>query len=260
MRPASAILFVAVATLLSWAGPARAIRFGTADFDHDYVGLVLFYDDSGTPLHRCSGALISPDVLLTAAHCTFGTALAQVWFDQEISPESGYPRAGGVIGTPMTHPGFTGALTLPNTSDIGVVLLDEPVATEDGYAALPEIGLLDGLATRRGPQYPTFTVVGYGLQRVKPAIIDVIARLRADVGLINLTSALTDGFNLQHTNSPGQGHGPGGSCFGDSGGPVLLGDVVVAITSFGTATCGGVGFGYRVDIEESQAFLMQFLD
>jgi hypothetical protein len=42
----------------------------------------------------------------------------------------------------------------------------------------------------------------------------------------------------------------GGICFGDSGGPQLLGgtDAILAVTSYGTnINCKGVGFGARVD-------------
>jgi secreted trypsin-like serine protease len=67
--------------------------------------------------------------------------------------------------------------------------------------------------------------------------------------LVNLRSALTDGYNLQ---TQGNGTGRGGTCSGDSGGPVFLGDArsnrIVAITSFGlNALCRGTDFAYRTD-------------
>jgi V8-like Glu-specific endopeptidase len=46
------------------------------------VGLVVFYNSAGSPLHRCSGTMVSPTTLLTAGHCTAGTAAARVWFDE----------------------------------------------------------------------------------------------------------------------------------------------------------------------------------
>ncbi|CAA9236841.1 MAG: hypothetical protein AVDCRST_MAG93-1137, partial [uncultured Chloroflexia bacterium] len=67
--------------------------------------------------------------------------------------------------------------------------------------------------------------------------------------LTNLNSALTDGYNLQ-TN--GNGSGRGGTCSGDSGGPVFYGgyasNTIVAVTSFGlNSYCRGVDFAYRTD-------------
>ena len=43
--------------------------FGTPDGEtHPNVGLIAFYDATGR--YRCSATLVSPTVLLTAAHCT----------------------------------------------------------------------------------------------------------------------------------------------------------------------------------------------
>jgi len=67
-----------------------------------------------------------------------------------------------------------------------------------------------------------------------------------DAGMI---VALTGGFNLQ---TQGNGDDLGGTCSGDSGGPVFLGgpnsNLIVAVTSFGlNAICRGTDFAYRVD-------------
>ena len=128
-----------------------------------------------------------------------------------------------------------------------------------GTGALPALGTLDALATERGQQETWFTVVGYGLQEIKPTEMAERTRLQATVRLVNLSSALTDGYNIHHTNAPGTG---GGTCFGDSGGPVFLGtsNVIVGITSFGlNANCVGAGFAYRTDIANAQNFIYQHL-
>jgi secreted trypsin-like serine protease len=69
--------------------------------------------------------------------------------------------------------------------------------------------------------------------------------------LQNLRSALTDGYNMQASNNLGRDGG--GTCFGDSGGPVFLdgsaSNLIVGVTSFGLSanTCRGVDFSYRLD-------------
>ena len=248
---------VALILALIAVAPGAAVTNGVPDSgQHPYVGLIVFYDAEGNPTHRCSGTLISPTVLLTAGHCTEGATSAQVWFDETVTTASGYPYTGGITGTPYTHPDFVWAL--PNTSDVGVVVLDRRVRLST-YGALPEPGTLDALATKRGKQETTFTVVGYGLQEVRPAELAERTRLQATVQLINLRSALTDGYNIHHTGAPGTG---GGTCFGDSGGPVFLGDtnVIVGVTSFVlNENCAGGGGAYRIDIANSLDFIYSFL-
>jgi secreted trypsin-like serine protease len=69
---------------------------------------------------------------------------------------------------------------------------------------------------------------------------------------VNLGSAYTDGYNLQ---TQGNGNSRGGTCSGDSGGPVFLGgassNTIVAVTSFGlNELCRGTDYGYRIDRQE----------
>ena len=260
-------------------GTASAIQFGEADGDdHSNVGIVVFYDVNNGPLWRCSGTMVADDVFLTAAHCVSAPAAkAHIWFDPEpadlyasdypwpgfpTQPPGNLPSLSDASGTPVPHPNFTGALTLPNTSDVGVVVLDAPL-DRGPYATIAGIGSLDTLATRRGTQDTTFTVVGYGLQSVKPTLQAVPQRRVGTVSLTNLRSHLTDGFNLHHTGSPGKGNGKGSTCFGDSGGPVFLNDtnVIVGVTSFGLSkNCNGGGFAYRMDTTYAQAFLDDYFD
>jgi hypothetical protein len=61
--------FLVATPLLS--STASAVMFGIVDQENSYpyVGLVLFYNENLVPLWRCSGALISERVFLTAGHC-----------------------------------------------------------------------------------------------------------------------------------------------------------------------------------------------
>jgi len=80
MRKLFALLVVVAASAIA-AAPANAVLYGTADEgEHPYVGIVRFFDAEGNYLWRCTGTLISPTVVLTAGHCTYGTASAEVWF------------------------------------------------------------------------------------------------------------------------------------------------------------------------------------
>jgi secreted trypsin-like serine protease len=59
------------------------------------------------------------------------------------------------------------------------------------------------------------------------------------------------------------GTGGGGTCFGDSGGPIFHTDTAgntwqVAVISFGTKYCHGTSGAFRVDNQQARAFLSAF--
>ena len=279
MRKKLVLVVVSVMAILAIAvSPVYAITGNwVEDYEHPYVGLVVFYDANGEFIWRCTGTLLDPTTLLTAGHCADtegGAVTARVYFQQdaganydpetEIDPVTGYPEycAEGTLGVTCATSDeiynfdFTGSLTLPNTHDVGLVILDQPIYMDE-YAQLPEPNYLDQYATSRGTQDILFTVSGYGLtykeqvQNGKPNE-SYRERLMALATLVNLNSALNAGFNLQ---TSGNGAGKGGTCNGDSGGPVFFGDyssdLIVAVTSFGlNSLCRGTDFAYRIDQPE----------
>jgi hypothetical protein len=203
--------------------------------------------------------------VLTAAHCTEileGDGITTlVTNDTALSASTTF-----VTGTPITNPDYELEKDRITHGDIGVILLDQPIALAQ-YGALPTAGLLDALATERGQQDQRVTYVGYGVQgRAEPSgggrppyAID-FKRHTAPGVIVNLRSAITDGENVQISTNPGQDRG--GVCYGDSGGPTLLGDsnIVVAINSFVLAPdCTGVAFAYRTDIDAARAFLAPYV-
>jgi len=248
--------------------PVAAVKFGELDGnDHPHIGLMVF-DVDGTPSHRCTGTLLSPTVMLTAGHCTFDTSGGRVWFDADVGagrPGNGYPFSGGTgieFAEIHTHPQFDNAQFYLH--DAGVVILSEPV-NPGTFGVLADVGLLDELATKRGKQDQSFTVAGYGLQSVVPTLQADLVRYRGTVKLVDVngTAGIPAGTAASFSNNPGKGNGSGGTCFGDSGGPIFHGDsnVIAAVNSYVlNLNCVGIGGGYRVDTADDQAFINQFLD
>ena len=236
------------------------IKYGSLDNNgHPYVGLMVAQDASGAPLWRCSGTLMSPTIFLTAGHCTEAPAArVEIWFDADVEsgiPGNGYPFNGDADGVPLTHPQYN-----PNAFsrfDLGVVRLNTPFPM-GSYGALPQLDVLEQMATERGRQNVSFTSVGYGLQFINP-VFRAAARIRmvATPHLLQINTGFVGDYSVLLSNN----HSTGGTCFGDSGGPNFIGssNVVGGVTSFGiNGNCAGTGGVYRVDRADDLTWLATF--
>ena len=274
-----AVVLTALMSIGLATAPATASTGGTPDGNtHPNVGLILFYTPDGR--FRCSATLISPTVLVTAAHCTDGVVGdVLVTFDSVIAeappapfpaaadPSAGYTEqeiqtAGYLSGNAYTHPQYSDFTDLDNWNDVGVIVLDQPV-TGIAPAQLAPLGTLDRIP-RSDLRKTLFTAVGYGTevrkpdsgpQKPQPMSYPLIRRYVEMPGQ-KLTDQILQTNGNEHDNA-----GTGGTCFGDSGGPVFLDGRIVAVTSYGyTDNCRYLGGYQRVDIAVTQDWIRSFLN
>jgi hypothetical protein len=298
MRRVAFSLLTAGAAVVLAASPASAITYGELDDgEHPYVGFMIFFDPAEPGWFSCSGTLLDEDTFLTAGHCTYpvgtdgeltegNTGGTDVWVtfdDTEVlegwPARADYPddeeglydarRAwleshGFIQGTAIPHPEYDDFSGFPVNYDVGVVQLSEDVVMET-YGELAPLGTAEMLAGDTGRDRNSALVenVGYGIQSVQPKPMDEATRYKSTSRIVEVNGSASTSGNLHTLNNPSAVGGVGGTCFGDSGGPVLVNNTneVIAVVSYGfSATCHGADYSWRVDTVDSYLFLNDFVD
>jgi hypothetical protein len=213
--------------------PSRAhtITEGTAD-DGD-PGVVALVETNG--LLRCTGTLVAPRAVLTAAHCAIEAGNHTAFFGSEIDG----PGESFAIIDFRAHPGYSGET---GRDDIAVLFLDAaPPVTP---ALLPDRALDAAFVGAN------VRLVGFGQTA---ADTDDSGLKREGIA----TVSQLDDTELELVPAPSQ------TCLGDSGGPafaVIDGvEVLVGVTARGDPDCALYAISTRVDAHLA-SFVQPYLD
>ncbi len=212
---------------------AQPIIGGTTDTGDPGVVLLFAAQPGAASGSLCSAEIVSPHVVLTAAHCVSPDEVGQgAVFHVFTGDNFNQANQANMLAVRETHfdPQFN-TNQLDAGHDIGVAILENPVS-------------IAPLVMNRAPltvamQGQPVRLVGYGLDD---------SATQTGAGIKRQTSTtLTDYDQVLVHFSDGQHE----TCNGDSGGPAFMTfngqEVIVGLTSFGDQNCNMGGYDTRVD-------------
>ncbi|MEM7680586.1 MAG: trypsin-like serine protease [Planctomycetota bacterium] len=244
-----ALALGAAPVAFSFAPDAQGIvrRDDVADQVYIDAALAPEYDAVGrifTNAGQCTATLITPDTILTAAHC-FGAAGSNATASTfEIQTAEGLQVVDVSNSTVLRHPGWTGSFE--TGVDIAIIQLDTPITSVE--PALLDFGIRSNSLTQ------DVTAVGYGRAGTgstgsQPG---TEGTKRAGENRIDVLTTLTGGtrsYLQADFDTPGAGpfnqalDTEFSAASGDSGGPIFLTNVfdqerIVGVSSFISAADG----------------------
>ena len=216
---------------------------GTAPADgrYPFVASLQKVGSVGAAAHFCGGSLVDESWVLTAAHCLRRVTISEF----RVVVGAGRLSAGdGEVRRPAevrTAPEFDGDST--HGADVALIRLSAPVR------AIMPVEPVRASERERWEPGDVATVVGWGVTSeagttANDQLLAARVPIRADA-VMSAPDAYGDAFRPSEMLGAGPVSGGRDACFGDSGGPLLIGRGTtlrqIGVVSFGRG-CGRAGF------------------
>lgn len=221
-------LFMVLAALALSCARADALVGPTSDAQTYAPHVVMALAQSGRGSGFCSGVVLAPNVVLTAAHCVATPTATRVHFRDG----AGAPVLAEVRRI-ARHPGFRADAVTARVKSIDLALVETKEVLPSSFAPV-----VIGDATANVSD--TFDVAGFGVTKPGAAATSGVLRrarlsLRAPLSNVLLWLDGADGA---------------GACTGDSGAPVFANGALVGIVAFAQGPngrgCGGLTQAVRL--------------